>query len=314
MTSLRVLGQTESFGLRSNSQSFLPDLRLVAAHPAVALADHDLHGVANLSDRGRRPLAVQDLLAGGRVLPHQLPGRLVERDDRGRLRRGHVDVALVLAVRRADVEQVLEHDGRGVRHVVLHHAELVHHVVAPDDVGVGLARLLLVLERAVVLALVAESLDVDRHHLAAVRHVVRDAILDERRRAHALEGPVVRAARRQLVVHRLPEELAVGLAEGHQDALVSLDRRILHRFVVRAHEHDAVGDDRVAVGLRPELRDPLDVLLRLDVPARRQPLHARNEIAIGRAAPHRPVALAGIGTRDRGRDPERTSESIQREG
>ena len=31
-------------------------------------------------------------------------------------------------------------DRRRVRHVVLQDAELVHHVVAPDDVDVGLAR------------------------------------------------------------------------------------------------------------------------------------------------------------------------------
>ena len=124
----------------------LAGLGLVAADPAVALADDDLHRVADLADRGRRPLSVQDLLADGVVFPDQLAGRLVDGDDRRRLRRRHVDVALVLAVRGADVDQVLEHDRRGVRHVVLHHAELVHHVEPPEDVGVGVAGRLLVLD------------------------------------------------------------------------------------------------------------------------------------------------------------------------
>ena len=107
ITSLRVFGQTESFGFRSNSQSFLPVVRFVAAHPPVALADHDLHDVADLADGRRRPLSVQDLLADGVVLPHEFAGRLVDRDDRRRLRRRDVDVAFVLAVRRADEDQIL---------------------------------------------------------------------------------------------------------------------------------------------------------------------------------------------------------------
>ena len=151
---------------------------------------------------------------------------------------------------------------------------------------------LFVLDAAVV-GLVAEAVGVDRHQLAAVRHVIDDAVLDQRRRADALERPVVRAPRRQLVVHRLPHELAVRLAERHQDALVALDLGILVALVVGADEDQAVGDDRVAVGLRPELGHPLDVLLRLDVPGRRQPLHAREHVAVGRAAPHRPVGVGG---------------------
>jgi hypothetical protein len=66
-------------------------------------------------------------------------------------------------------------------------------------------------------------------------------------------------------------------------------------FVVGADEDHAAGDDRVAVALRAELGHPLHVLLRLDVPLGRQPLHVRDHVAIGRAAPHRPVAGAGIG-------------------
>ena len=63
---------------------------------------------------------------------------------RGCLRGRDVHVALVLSVRRADDDQVLVRHGRRVRHVVLQDAELFHHVVAPDDVGVRLLGRLLV--------------------------------------------------------------------------------------------------------------------------------------------------------------------------
>ena len=140
---------------------------------------------------------------------------------------------------------------------------------------------------------------VDRHQLAAVRDVVDDAVLDQRRRADALVRPVVGAPGGQLVVHRLPQELAVGLAERHQDALVPLDvRDPCSALVVGADEHHAAGDDRVAVGLRAELGHPLDVLLGLDVPGGRQALHARHHVAVGRAAPHRPVGVGRVGARE----------------
>ena len=93
----------------------------------------------------------------------------------------------------------------------------------------------------------------------------------------------------------------VDFAERHQHAAVARLLRIAHRFVVRADEHHAAGDDRVAVALRSELGDPLHVLLRLDVPLGRQPFHVRDHVAIGRAAPHRPVAGPGIGRTDAGR-------------
>src|SRR5206468_4750574 len=41
--------------------------------------------------------------------------------------------------------------------------------------------------------------------------------------------------------------------------------------------------------------NPFHVLLRLHVPLDRQALHVRHHVAVGRAAPHRPVAGAGIG-------------------
>ena len=78
ITSLRVFGHTESFGLVSNSQSFLPVVRLVAANPAVALRGDHLIDAADLADRRRRPLAVEDPVLDRVVFPHQLAGGLVD--------------------------------------------------------------------------------------------------------------------------------------------------------------------------------------------------------------------------------------------
>ncbi len=133
---------------------------------------------------------------------------------------------------------------------------------------------------------------------AAVAHVVQALAFDERRRGDALERPVVGAPRLELHVRLLPEELAVGLAEGHQHAAVARLLRIAQQLVVGADEDHAARDDRVAVALRSEVGHPLHVLLRLDVPLGRQTLHVRDHVAIGRAAPHRPVAAAGIRGRE----------------
>ena len=51
--------------------------------------------------------------------------------------------------------------------------------------------------------------------------VVEAVALDERRRGDALERPVVGAARLELRVRLLPEELAVRLAERHQHAAIA---------------------------------------------------------------------------------------------
>ena len=231
----------------------------------------------------------------------------------GALRRRDVDVALVLAVRRADEHQVAEDDRRRVRQVVRVRADFLHHVERPDDVGVVLPGQLLVGDRPFVLA-VAEAVDVEAPDDAAIARVVEPRALDQRRRSDALIRPVVGAARRQLLVRLLPQELAGLFLERHQHAAVARLLRIAQRFVVRADEHHAAGDDRVAVALRAELGDPLHVLLRLDVPLGRQPLHVRHHVAIGRAAPHRPVAAAGIGRAERARDQvdaRRTSESAR---
>ena len=88
---------------------------------------------------------------------------------------------------------------------MLRHAELLHHVEHPDDVGLVLPLLLLGGEGAVVLT-VAETLGVEALHLAAAADVPEPVALHERRAADALERPVVNAARGEFLAGVLPEE------------------------------------------------------------------------------------------------------------
>ena len=211
-----------------------------------------------------------------------------------RLRRRDVDVALVLAVRCAQIDQVAVDHGRRVRQVVRIRSDFFQHVEAPDHVRVGLALQRLVHEGAVVLV-VAESVDVETEHDATIADVVETLTFDQWGRGDTLVRPIVGATGLELRVRLLPEELAVRFAEGHQHAAVAALLWIAEQFVVGADEHHAFGDDRIAVALRAEVGDPLDVLLRLHVPLGWDVLHVRDLIAIRRSTPHRPVGRAGIG-------------------
>ena len=115
----------------------LPELlageRLVAAHPAVALR-------ARPPDRRRRscrPSGVDHwpwrMRSSTELSSHtSLPVFLLSAMIAGALRRRDVDVALVLAVRRAHEDQVAPDDRRRVRQVVRIGADLFHHVERPD--------------------------------------------------------------------------------------------------------------------------------------------------------------------------------------
>src|SRR5579864_7480870 len=88
---------------------------------------------------------------------------------------------------------------------------------------------------------------VGANQLVAVVHVVDAVPLDGGGGGDADLGEVVLVGVGQLVVDRLPEELAVRLAEAHQDALVVLDLRVARLVVVGADVDLAAGDDRAAV-------------------------------------------------------------------
>ena len=72
--------------------------------------------------------------------------------------------------------------------------------------------------------------------------------------------------------------------------------RIAQAFVVRADEDNAASNDDVAVSLRAELGHPLTFFFVFTSQLDRQTLHVGDHVAIGRAAPHGPVARAGIGS------------------
>src|SRR5207247_915670 len=92
----------------------LPELlsrrRVIASHPAVALAVNHLNHVTDLADRRRRPLAMQDAISHGVVFPNLLASFLVDRNEGRSFRRRNIDVALILTVRGADVNHISERD------------------------------------------------------------------------------------------------------------------------------------------------------------------------------------------------------------
>ena len=196
--------------------------------------------------RRRRPLPVQDAIADRVVFPLQFAALDFDRDERRRLRRRDVDVALILPVARAAIEQPAIDHRRAVGEVVRERSDFFHHVEDPDDVDVGLAGQLFVLVGAVVFAVV-KPLDVGGDDLAAVRGEVCDAPHDRGRAGDTLVGPIVGAAGRELFERRLPHELAGVLIERHQHAAIAGLLRIAHGFVVGADHHDAVRDCGIAV-------------------------------------------------------------------
>src|SRR5213594_2473526 len=157
-------------------------------------------------------------------------------------------MALVLTVGRADEEQIAPNDRRRVRHVVWIRTNLLHHVEGPDDIRIGLALQRLVLHDAVVLA-ITEAVDVEAKDDAAIADVIEPVSLDQRRRCDALERPIVRAARLQFQVRVLPEELAVGFAESHENAAITWLLWIAQQLIVGTDESHSPGYNRVAVAL-----------------------------------------------------------------
>src|SRR5260221_14602669 len=63
-------GPNRIFGVHVEFPKLLAGLRFISAHPTIALADDRLDYVADFANCGRRPLAVQDAVAHGIVLPH----------------------------------------------------------------------------------------------------------------------------------------------------------------------------------------------------------------------------------------------------
>ncbi len=95
-------------------------------------------------------------------------------------------------------------------------ANFLHHVELPNHFAV----------------LAAIALRVEAAYFAAISDVIEPVAFDQRRGADALKRPVIGAAGGQFIVHILPEKLAVGFTEGHQDAFIARDFGIFQAFVV----------------------------------------------------------------------------------
>ena len=148
-------------------------------HAVATTEEHEVLA-AHLAGGGRGPLAVENPRANAHVVfTDQLAGLGVERDEARGRRRRDVDVGPVLAVGGTNVEDAVDHEHRAVGGVVREHTQLIHHVVAPQDVGIllggidrrGLLRRVLghVLGLVGVGALVAigHAFRVEAEHLAA---------------------------------------------------------------------------------------------------------------------------------------------------
>lgn len=211
--------------------------------------------------------------------------------------------------------------GEQLEDVVREDAQLGADVGDPENVGVLFRRrerlvphrgeLRLVHERPLVA--VGEPLDVEADQLAAVGNDVTAVAVDRGRRAEADEFPVADLAGADLRDDELPEEIARLLVEDHEHAAITGLGGVARGFVVGADVDAAAGDDGGAVGLRAELRDPADMLrrLRIDRLGLRDELAADDvvrdalgvgpHVAVGPAAPHRPVARLERGRRQTGR-------------
>ena len=186
----------------------------------------------------------------------------------------------ILAVGGAHINDVVHDEYGAVGRVVGEDAQVIHHVVAPDNVGIlgagfdrrrwTLGRLAavqhdifddvfgLVLEWAVVA--IGHAVEVEAENFAAAGDQVNAIALDGWRGEQPEVFPVVDFAGGQLGHDQLPEEFAGLLVEAHQDAAVPLVARVARVFVVRADEHLAGGDGHVAIALGTDLNGPLEVL------------------------------------------------------
>ena len=128
------------------------------------------------------------------------------------------------------------------------HAQFVHHVHHPDDVGIQFFTVNLVLIRAIVFAVV-KAFRVETHDFAAIRHHVHAAAFHAWCRTDSLFGPVVDSAGRQFFSSQLPQEFSISLAEAQHNSPVTDVLFAILAAVVRAHIDATIRDNRIAVGL-----------------------------------------------------------------
>src|SRR4029078_3383409 len=115
---------------------------------------------ADRSYRWRGPLSVQNFVEHGIVFPNEFAGLLVDGNDRRCFWGRNVDVALILPIRSADIDEIAVHDWRRIREVVRQRPYFLHHVKLPNYVGVCLACQLLVRHWSIVL-FIAKTLGIE---------------------------------------------------------------------------------------------------------------------------------------------------------
>jgi hypothetical protein len=113
-----------------------------------------------------------------------------------------------------------------------------------------------------------EAFGIETTNFAAVGDEVQAVAFHEWRAANTLQRPVVHAARRQLLAAVLPHEFAVLDIETKQNAKIVIGREAFQpaSAVVRADVGLTAGDDDVAIRLRAEPRNPLDILALFRLP------------------------------------------------
>ena len=265
--------------------------RVEAVEASVAGPLEQPDGVAELGQRGRTPLTVDDVPADAEVvLRNQLAGRLVDDGQQRRVGIDHPIVRVIQAVGRANVEQIAVQQHGAVGRVVRPDAQLGGHVEGPDDIGVfsaGLQRReagrdhvsAFLGERPVVA--VGHPFHVETDDLAPVGDQVRPTGLHHGRAAEADVVPVGVLDLGQLRHEELPEELAGLFVEAHQHAGVELHPKVTGHFVVRADEHLAAGHHGRAVRLTSEPGGPLDVLRRGQIDLAGEPVDEPGREPVG---------------------------------
>src|SRR5882672_1309895 len=124
-------------GLQETGVTFLDRFGVEGITEAIAAAEQNELAAIDDGKRGGTPLTVENARADvGIILSEQFASLRVQGDEAGRIRGGNVGVGPVLAVGGANVHDAIDDQHRAVGGVVRENAQVIHHVVTPDDVGV----------------------------------------------------------------------------------------------------------------------------------------------------------------------------------
>src|SRR4051812_42986021 len=105
--------------------------------PAVTTPKKDFLAAIHNRQRGRTPLAMENALADVRIVfAEELTSLRIQRDEAGRVWRRNVGMRPVLTIRSTNINNAVHDENRAVGSIVWKYAELIHHVVAPDNIAV----------------------------------------------------------------------------------------------------------------------------------------------------------------------------------